>query len=235
MEDFLTDVYKFQSTLPREERLTCRVLCRVFVVFQSTLPREERRQGWKSDRKHRKISIHAPTRGATMVVTFKLTTSEFQSTLPREERRLVVTERSGYNDFNPRSHERSDRRPGQTARINNISIHAPTRGATNGYGVTTAINQFQSTLPREERRRPGKVQAHPLRFQSTLPREERPFRAFVLLINQSFQSTLPREERLYIAPSRYSTADFNPRSHERSDAILHKKFVYFYTIPTINI
>ena len=51
--------------------------------------------------------------------------------------------------------------------------------------------------------------------------------------------------------------DFNPRSHERSDAclergddyddisihaptrgataILHKKFVYFYTIPTINI
>ena len=50
---------------------------------------------------------------------------------------------------------------------------------------------------------------------------------------------------------------FNPRSHERSDtnnqkiflpeyisihaptrgatAILHKKFVYFYTIPTINI
>ena len=51
--------------------------------------------------------------------------------------------------------------------------------------------------------------------------------------------------------------NFNPRSHERSDfddgkigayakisihaptrgatAILHKKFVYFYTIPTINI
>ena len=54
-----------------------------------------------------------------------------------------------------------------------------------------------------------------------------------------------------------SVRDFNPRSHERSDdaedteeedewisihaptrgatAILHKKFVYFYTIPTINI
>ena len=55
----------------------------------------------------------------------------------------------------------------------------------------------------------------------------------------------------------YFNSDFNPRSHERSDglpstvdarfiisihaptrgatAILHKKFVYFYTIPTINI
>ncbi len=55
----------------------------------------------------------------------------------------------------------------------------------------------------------------------------------------------------------HGTINFNPRSHERSDdrhkrmrngivisihaptrgatAILHKKFVYFYTIPTINI
>ena len=60
-----------------------------------------------------------------------------------------------------------------------------------------------------------------------------------------------------IVYSSTSTTDFNPRSHERSDnfglllslfqsisihaptrgatAILHKKFVYFYTIPTINI
>ena len=56
----------------------------------------------------------------------------------------------------------------------------------------------------------------------------------------------------------FTDINFNPRSHERSDlttsmfvccikaisihaptrgatAILHKKFVYFYTIPTINI
>ena len=72
-----------------------------------------------------------------------------------------------------------------------------------------------------------------------------------------FQSTLPREERpsLYLLGAHLH--NFNPRSHERSDsqqselitmlrisihaptrgatAILHKKFVYFYTIPTINI
>ena len=43
MEDFLTDVYKFQSTLPREERQEC--------------------GGDITDQD--KISIHAPTRGAT--------------------------------------------------------------------------------------------------------------------------------------------------------------------------
>ena len=73
-----------------------------------------------------------------------------------------------------------------------------------------------------------------------------------------FQSTLPREERLFPLGSAFQGLYFNPRFHERSDyawqdkkgniksisihastrgatAILHKKFVYFYTIPTINI
>ena len=56
-----------------------------------------------------RISIHAPTRGATMLWNSLLSATVFQSTLPREERRswmkllrsLIV-----------------------------ISIHAPTRGAT---------------------------------------------------------------------------------------------------------
>ena len=56
------------------------------------------------------ISIHAPTRGAT---------------LPRSV---------GYadgNNFNPRSHERSDKVGGcAECSCRNISIHAPTRGAT---------------------------------------------------------------------------------------------------------
>ena len=97
-----------------------------------------------------------------------------------------------------------------------ISIHAPTRGATY---ITNYI----------------KLRFHV--FQSTLPREERLCVSVVLCVDKFY---------------------FNPRSHERSDdsfkvfindkvqisihaptrgatAILHKKFVYFYTIPTINI
>ena len=54
------------------------------------------------------ISIHAPTRGATIHCKAKGTSDVFQSTLPREERRRTqMASRSLWN-FNPRSHERSD-------------------------------------------------------------------------------------------------------------------------------
>ena len=116
-----------------------------------------------------------------------------------------------------------------------ISIHAPTRGATH----TEVLRMID------------------IRFQSTLPREERP-RRMIRTIRRSYFN--PRShERSDRAPNgrRKHHGNFNPRSHERSDmedyhvempekisihaptrgatAILHKKFVYFYTIPTINI
>ena len=120
-----------------------------------------------------------------------------------------------YPYFNPRSHERSDKKSVDDGDMMSISIHAPTRGAT----LVTHC-----------------VLLHDIIFQSTLPREER------------------QVNRFSVQFLRY----FNPRSHERSDApvsvtagdpvtisihaptrgataILHKKFVYFYTIPTINI
>ena len=117
---------------------------------------------------------------------------------------------------------------------------------------------FQSTLPREERHNYIRTNLPRRKFQSTLPREERRKSAGPALAVKSFQSTLPREERRKLTSFiKYFTFNFNPRSHERSDvyhypvlqvmaisihaptrgatAILHKKFVYFYTIPTINI
>ena len=36
-------------------------------------------------------------------------------------------------------------------KINNISIHAPTRGATNAINYTVMASRFQSTLLQEER------------------------------------------------------------------------------------
>ena len=94
-------------------------------------------------------------------------------------------------------------------------------------------------------------------FQSTLPREER---LIQLQRYQNLRDFNPRShERSDGMRWRHHGPgqDFNPRSHERSDAIedemtyqeeisihaptrgataiLHKKFVYFYTIPTINI
>ena len=58
------------------------------------------------------------------------------------------------------------------------------------------VSKFQSTLPREERQRVQEVYEKWSIFQSTLPREER---RKVFLISLSL------------------VANFNPRSHERSD------------------
>ena len=103
------------------------VLCH---KFQSTLPREER-HSWQ-----RVCAVR----------------NRFQSTLPREERRSDVSifAIESY-DFNPRSHERSDKAQNYLKRYYIISIHAPTRGATSMQKKNSRLGQFQSTLPREER------------------------------------------------------------------------------------
>ena len=99
-----------------------------------------------------------------------------------------------------------------------ISIHAPTRGATNIIFIGGIKSIFQSTLPREERRKFStsfckilhfNPRSHersdaekPLKaeisqqFQSTLPREERRKNEILRTAEKRFQSTLPREERL---------------------------------------
>ena len=99
------------------------------------------------------ISIHAPTRGATILCNHRGLVFGFQSTLPREERRdnmKVIAEIEKFQStlpreerlssqarliwwhqhFNPRSHERSDDK-NHSGAVDNA--------------------EFQSTLPREER------------------------------------------------------------------------------------
>ena len=83
----LSALSKFQSTLPRGERLRLRITFCHSRRFQSTLPRGERLHGIIFFYKHSQISIHAPTRGATY--------SDIAGLLL-------------FLDFNPRSHEGSD-------------------------------------------------------------------------------------------------------------------------------
>ena len=77
-----------------------------------------------------------------------------------------------------------------------ISVHAPTRGATSNSLSFSIFSVFQSTLPREERLLQQYLSHFQLLFQSTLPREERPLQHQLGLHRRIFQSTLPREERL---------------------------------------
>ena len=170
----------------------------IFSVFQSTLPREERLLG----------------------LNFKEANSIFQSTLPREERRAKRTcLPKEPSDFNPRSHERSDPQPTPlVCPPTFISIHAPTRGATQGvidlhsglydfnprshersdkeHGVIEADQE--NFNPRSHERSDAhsqRVSVTRSKFQSTLPREERRTDKGPWLCVTEFQSTLPREER----------------------------------------
>ena len=103
-----TNLAEFQSTFPREERPYYTIVRIQVLQFQSTLPREERpfptdfvtafmpyfnpRSHERSDETYKTlyisdlISIHAPTRGATLLKLAISISLIFQSTLPREER-----------------------------------------------------------------------------------------------------------------------------------------------------
>ena len=169
-------------------------------------------------------------------------------------------------NFNPRSHERSDKaKRGKVRTVRNFNPRSHERSDATQQEATESIKKFQSTLPREERPNDSRrdyaivqISIHaPTRgataarytrrgtykiFQSTLPREERRFDALynsmekcnfnprshersdlimyrfnVILV--LFQSTLPREERQRNRLPANTLTDFNPRSHERSDFI----------------
>ena len=122
------------------------------------------------------ISIHAPTRGATdmnpdndqIIHNFNPRShersdheriSQFKLLAyfnPRSHERSDSTSSASYSfctNFNPRSHERSDIVRLIVVMISLISIHAPTRGATEFANIIKGeFCKFQSTLPREERR-----------------------------------------------------------------------------------
>ena len=111
------------------------------------------------------ISIHAPTRGATVIAgqwgngdaNFNPRSHERSDGEWRDVKGTCI-------DFNPRSHERSDHPFRLVTQQQRISIHAPTRGATPDNLVSLVVIEFQSTLPREERREYRWVAAGPVDF-----------------------------------------------------------------------
>ena len=121
-------------------------------------------------------------------------------------------------NFNPRSHEGSDDDKRSCEKRIKISIHAPTRGATTNTVELKDNFQFQSTLPRGERRYNVYYKEFETEFQSTLPRGERPIYAKEDIYNVKFQSTLPRGERLRFSRITISSFIFQstlPRGERR--------------------
>ena len=133
----------------------------------------------------------------------------FQSTLPREERRRNCAFHSGRKgNFNPRSHERSD---------------AAAVQGTCPFGNFNPRSHERSDIVTRSRSLFWLISIHaPTRGATILHR--------ALSIFLRFQSTLPREERPASATFCQQIQDFNPRSHERSDAfrsVLLRYGLYF--------
>ena len=135
----------FQSTLPRGERLCwCSVLpCRdcisIHAPTRGATLSDLPRSGMST------ISIHAPTRGATITITpIANTCSHFnpRSHEGSDVRAGCICLHSAY--FNPRSHEGSDMTVAESAA--KVMVFQSTLP-----NFDPVIFEFQSTLPRGER------------------------------------------------------------------------------------
>ena len=188
-----------------------------------------------------KISIHAPTGGATPCRRSPLRDPEYFN--PRSHGgsdNSLLSSNLRFSNFNPRSHGGSDKYKSgylHTGRDFNPRSHggsdvkicasflSPRYFNPRSHGGSDYINRryyslflkFQSTLPRGERRMSCMGLAGLYRFQSTLPRGERLFTKRSGMIPGTFQSTLPRGERLSVISPINTVLDFNPRSHGGSD------------------
>ena len=164
----------FQSTLPRGERQYFYQQNHLPPKFQSTLPRGERPDRLNGQCIIRFISIHAPARGATLLPSLSFLRQFISIHAPARGATScyqALVDRIG--NFNPRSREGSDALKQSAFCIIIISIHAPARGATLGLHNFMPDFQFQSTLPRGERRFVHSNPTFLWQFQSTLPRGER--------------------------------------------------------------
>ena len=150
---------------------------------------------------HHVISIHAPTRGATLLPSAGIHSSE---------------------NFNPRSHKGSDNKNREEIRLARISIHAPTRGATARAMTIIRSHIFQSTLPQGERRCCSSSNKDSTFISIHAPTRGATNRTKIPLHKHSISIHAPTRGAtfsLYIALS-YS-AYFNPRSHKGSDGNRH--------------
>ena len=148
----------------------------------------------------------------------------FQSTLPRGERHKRPLFFVCEANFNPRSHEGSDQTLSSVRCSPQISIHAPTRGATDNIIDEQRDELFQSTLPRGERHGSSQFSGMPVVISIHAPtRGATHGSANQYKSNLIFQSTLPRGERRLAtkamkcnnkisihAPTRGATAVENP-------------------------
>ena len=191
-----------------------------YKLFQSTLLQEERHKLPGLSVMNRYISIHAPTRGATFPISSRQWTDwNFN---PRSYKRsdyahglqmpLILY-------FNPRSYKRSDcaRKSDQVLSV--ISIHAPTRGATDSCRLCVWIDIISIHAPT----RGATIASHKVAmlFMYFNPRS---YKRSDGLGHTVYDCTVisihapTRGATCFAAAIAFSRSYFNPRSYKRSDS-----------------
>ena len=121
----------FQSTLPRGERHRPETTREDGGEFQSTLPRGERRSAFYAAAWSRNFNPRSHEGSDARGDGQHGQGSEDFNPRSHEGSDYSHTERTpSTQNFNPRSHEGSDKMAATLANVPEISIHAPTRGAT---------------------------------------------------------------------------------------------------------
>ena len=147
------------------------------------------------------VSIHAPTKGATKNRYLLERPKLFQSTHPQRVRQFkTIAKILRIPCFNPRTHKGCDFIHLPMRKLFEVSIHAPTKGATADSSVLTdQLLLFQSTHPQRVRQNVEGIDTLDFVFQSTHPQRVRPSGATYLNIEYTFQSTHPQRVRLVIS------------------------------------
>ena len=154
-------------------------------------------------------------RSDALGITDRLTSDVFQSTLPREERQSIC---------------------GMLGNVQRISIHAPTRGATD----TTDRPQDRRTISIHAPTRGATIDVLQTYWFDIISIHAPTRGATNALFGKGQVCFISIH-----APTRGATESWDKNKYgvyisihaptRGATAILHKKFVYFYTIPTINI
>ena len=121
--------------------------------------------------------------------------------------------------FNPRTHEGCNINSSYFHCAVNVSIHAPTRGATRRIYRPSCSVEVSIHAPTRGATQSRSYRIARLTFQSTHPRGVRPDTVQAIELIKKFQSTHPRGVRRLPIRSRARLRRFNPRTHEGCDSI----------------
>ena len=144
----------------------------------------------------------------------------FQSTHPHGVRLTCLSRmRIKIPSFNPRTHTGCDVEEDGGAYLLVVSIHAPTRGATETLQRVPDKYLFQSTHPHGVRHESPSFPKVLDKFQSTHPHGVRHYSNLLFHGFFMFQSTHPHGVRHSIPCDPASSHCFNPRTHTGCDPI----------------